>query len=161
MWVAAYIIAIVGLNWLFDAVAPIMTPFGALPLATFIVGAVFVLRDYAQRQIGHYILLGTLFAGVLTWFMVKPSLAVASTTAFAISEMADWAIFSFTGRPLQQRILISSLFSVPLDTLFFLYLADFLTPASFAIQILSKAVGVMVVWYLLKLRTDGTPATAH
>src|SRR5437762_1749500 len=81
--------------------------------------------------------------------------------AFAISEMADWAIFSFTGRPLQQRILISSLFSVPLDTLSFLYLAGFLTPASFGIQILSKAVGVMVVWYLLKLRTGGTPATAH
>src|SRR5947209_7037935 len=81
MWVLAYIAAIVGLNWLFEAVPPVETPFGAVPLATLIVGAVFVLRDYAQRQIGHYILLATLVAGMLTWFMVNPKLAVASTTA--------------------------------------------------------------------------------
>jgi uncharacterized PurR-regulated membrane protein YhhQ (DUF165 family) len=161
MWVAAYIGAIVGLNWLFNVLPPIATPFGGLPLATFIVGAVFVLRDYAQRQIGHLILLATLSAGILTWFMVEPSLAVASTTAFVVSEMADWAIFSFTRRPLQERILISSLVSVPLDTFSFLYLSGFLTPASFTIQILSKTAGVLVVWYLLKLRSGGTPATAH
>jgi queuosine precursor transporter len=161
MWVFAYIVAIVGLNWLFVVLPPIATRFGTLYLATFIVGAVFVLRDYAQRQIGHYVLLATLFAGVLTWFMVDPALAVASITAFAISEMADWAIYSFTRRPLQQRILVSSLVSVPLDTFAFLYLSGFLTPASAATEMLSKAVGVMIVWYLLKLRTGSTPATAH
>jgi hypothetical protein len=62
---------------------------------------------------------------------------------------------------LQERILISSLVSVPLDTFSFLYLSGFLTPASFTIQILSKTAGVLVVWYLLKLRSGGTPATAH
>lgn len=161
MWVLAYIVAIVGLNWLFIVLPPLATPFGDLYLATFVVGAVFVLRDYAQRQIGHYVLLATLFAGVLTWFMVDPALAVASITAFAISEMADWAIFSFTRRPLQQRILVSSLISVPLDTFAFLYLSGFLTPASFTTELLSKAVGVMTVWYLLKLRMRETPAAVH
>lgn len=161
MWVVAYILAIVGLNWLFVVLPPLPTPLGELYLATFIVGAVFVLRDYAQRQIGHYVLLATLFAGVLTWFMVNPALAVASITAFAISEMADWAIFSFTGQPLQRRILTSSLISVPLDTFAFLYISGFLTPASFATEVASKAVGVMVVWYLLKLRMRDAPAPAH
>src|SRR5947208_241398 len=109
MWVVAYVFAIVGLNWLFIVLPPLATPFGNLYLATFIVGAVFVLRDYAQREIGHYVLLATLLAGILTWLMVDPALAVASLTAFAISETADWAVYSFTGWPLQQRILISSL----------------------------------------------------
>ena len=69
-------------------------------------------------------------------------MALASLTAFIISEMADWAVFSFTGSPLQQRILISSLISVPLDTLAFLYLSGYLTPAAFTTEMLSKAVGV-------------------
>ena len=136
MWTIAYILSIVLVNWLFVVVAPLATPFGDLYLATLVVGAVFVLRDYAQREVGHKILLATLAAGVITWFMTTPALAVASITAFAISEMADWAVFSFTRRPLQKRILISSLISVPLDSLAFLYLSGYLA------------------WMLLKLRED-------
>jgi len=154
MWTATYILSIVLVNWLFVVVPPLPTPIGELYLATLVVGAVFVLRDYAQREIGHKVLLATLTAGVITWFMTTPALAVASIAAFAISEMADWAVFSFTGRPLQKRILISSLISVPLDSLAFLYLSGYLTPISFGTETLSKAVGVAIVWMLLKLRED-------
>ena len=75
--------------------------------------------------------------------------------------MTDWAIYSFTKRPLQERILISSLVAVPLDTLAFQYLASYLTPAAFTTEVLSKALGVVIVWYLLKLRSGNTPAAAH
>jgi uncharacterized PurR-regulated membrane protein YhhQ (DUF165 family) len=160
MWTAAYIISIVVVNWLFVVVQPLATPFGDLYLATLVVGAVFVLRDYAQREIGHKVLLATLAAGAITWYMTTPALALASITAFAISEMADWAVFSFTGKPLQQRILISSLISVPLDSLAFLYLSGYLTPLSFSTETLSKAVGVAIVWMLLKLRADARLAGA-
>jgi len=67
MWVAAYIGAIVGLNWLFNVLPPIATPFGGLPLATLIVGAVFVLRDYAQRRWGHWCLAWMGLAAVLSY----------------------------------------------------------------------------------------------
>lgn len=157
MWVAAYVVSIVLVNWLFVAVPPLATPLGDLYLATVLVGAVFVLRDYAQRQIGHYVLLATLLAGIITWFMVDPALAVASLSAFVISETADWAIFSWSKRPLQKRILISSLISVPADTLAFLYLAGFLTPASFSVEVLSKIAGVLIIWYLLKQQHTGSP----
>ena len=160
MWTAAYIISIVVVNWLFVVVQPLATPFGDLYLATLVVGAVFVLRDYAQREIGHKVLLATLVAGAITWYMTTPALALASITAFAISEMADWAVFSFTGKPLQQRILISSLISVPLDSLAFLYLSGYLTPLSFSTETLSMAVGVAIVWMLLKLRADARLAGA-
>ncbi len=161
MWVALYILSIVLVNWLFAAVAPWTTTFGDLYLANVVVGFVFVLRDYGQRQIGHKILLATLIAGIITFFMVDRAIALASITAFVISETTDWAIYSFTRRPLQQRILMSSLVSVPLDTFAFQYLANYLTPAAFTTEVLSKALGVMLVWYLLKLRTDAAPATAH
>jgi queuosine precursor transporter len=160
MWVVVYIVSIVLVNWLFVAVAPWPTVFGDLYLANLVVGFVFVLRDYGQRQVGHKILLATLVAGIITFFMVDKAIALASITAFILSEMTDWAIYSFTKRPLQQRILLSSLVAVPLDTLAFQYLANYLTPAAFTTEVLSKALGVFIVWYLLKLRAGSTPAAA-
>lgn len=160
MWTALYVVSIVAVNWMFTAIAPWSTPLGDLYLANIVVGFVFVLRDYAQREIGHSILLATALGGVLTWFMVDPAIAVASITAFILSETADWGVYSFLRKPLSQRILYSSLIAVPLDTLAFQYLAGYLTPAAFATEIVSKAVGVFLVWYLLRLRDRKLAITA-
>ncbi len=160
MWTALYIASIVLVNWLFTPTFSVSTPFGDLYLATLVVGAVFVLRDYAQREIGHSILLATFAAGVLTWYMVDPALALASLTAFFISEMADWAVYSFTRRPMQTRILVSSIIAVPLDTFAFLYLTGFLTLASFSVEVVSKVVGVVIVFLLLRARFQGLTAPA-
>ena len=136
---------------------------GDLYIANLIVGAVFVLRDYAQREIGHKVLIATAVAGVITYFMVDKSLAIASLIAFFLSEMTDWAVYTWTKRPLQNRILLSSLFAIPVDTLAFQYLAQYLSPASFTTEVISKAVGVAIVWYLLKLRVGNNeaPVAAH
>jgi len=167
-WVAAYVAAIVLVNWLFAPAQLVPglsvwpTMFGDLYLANIIVGIVFVLRDYAQREVGHKVLLATLVAGAITYLMVDPAIALASITAFILSELADWAIYSFWKKPLQQRILFSSLVAVPLDTFAFQHLAGYLTPAAFTTEVLSKAVGVLIVWYILKLRGGGeTPALAR
>ena len=58
IWTTVYVFSIVLVNWLFVVVPPLVTPFGNLYLATLVVGVVFVLRDYAQREIGHKVLLG-------------------------------------------------------------------------------------------------------
>ena len=152
MWAVLYVASLVLVNWMFTAIAPWSTPMGDLYLANVVVGFIFVLRDYAQREVGHYILFATALAGVLTWFMVDPAIAAASITAFILSETADWGVYSFLRRPLSQRILISSMIAVPLDTLAFQYLAGYLTPAAFATEIVSKALGVMIVWYILRAR---------
>jgi queuosine precursor transporter len=162
--VAAYVAFIVLVNWLFvpnnlvEGVTQWSTNswMGKLYLANVIVGFVFVLRDYAQRELGHKVLAVTALAMIPVWWFAGPELAVASLTAFALSELADWAVYSFTKRPLQSRILISSLVAVPLDTVVFQHLAGYLTPAAFVTEVLSKALGVMIVWYLLKLRFGNT-----
>jgi uncharacterized PurR-regulated membrane protein YhhQ (DUF165 family) len=166
--VGAYIAFIVLVNWLFVPANLIEgvtqwstgTWIGTLYLANVIVGFVFVLRDYAQREIGHTVLLATLLAGLPVWYFAGPGLAVASLTAFALSEMTDWGIYSFTKRPLQNRILLSSLIAIPVDTLAFQHLAGYLTPAAFGAEVISKAAGVAVVWYLLKLRVGDREALA-
>lgn len=160
MWTALYVAAIALVNWMFTSIAPWPTPLGDLYLANIMVGFVFVLRDYAQREVGHRVLLATAVGGVITWFMVDPIIAVASITAFILSESADWGVYSFLRRPLSQRILISSLIAIPLDTLAFQYLAGYLTPAAFMTEIASKAVGVLLVWYLLRLRDRKLALTA-
>ena len=166
--VAAYVAFIVLVNWLFvpDQLIEGVTQWstntwmGTLYLANVIVGFVFVLRDYAQREIGHKVLLATLLAGIPVWFFAGPGLAIASMVAFALSETTDWAVYSFTKRPLQNRILVSSMLSVPVDTLAFQHLAGYLTPAAFVTEVLSKAIGVAVVWYLLRLRVGNAPVVA-
>jgi queuosine precursor transporter len=158
--IAAYVAFIILVNWLFIPENLIEgktqwftnTWMGTLYLANVIVGFVFVLRDYAQREIGHKVLLVTALAGIPVYYFAGPGLAIASMVAFLLSEMADWAVYTFTKRPLQSRIILSSLVSVPVDTLAFQHLAGYLTPAAFVTEVLSKAVGVAIVWYLLKLR---------
>jgi hypothetical protein len=158
VWVAVYIASIALVNWLFappqlvPGLTVWATPFGELYLANLVVGFVFVFRDYAQRLVGHYVLLATALGGILTYFLAGPGLAIASMTAFLLSESSDWAVFSFWRKPLQQRILVSSLLAVPLDTFAFQYLAGYLTPAAFVMEVLSKAVGVLIVWQMLRMR---------
>ena len=185
MWVAIYVVAIIVVNWSFVALSPWATPFGDLYIANIIVGFVFVLRDYAQRAVGHKVLIATLLAGIGTYFVVyytspqgmftsssslftayvtaimgDTSIAAvitfASVAAFAISEMTDWAFYSFLKRPLQQRILVSSLVAVPLDTIVFQYLAGYFSPAAFATEVASKVLGVVLVWYFLRIRIGNT-----
>jgi queuosine precursor transporter len=172
--VAAYVAAIVLVNWLFtpsaaiDGVTQWNTPWGLVYLSNIIVGFVFVLRDYAQRAIGHRVLLATLAAGALTYVValwtntpdIARTLALASVTAFLVSEMLDWSIFSFWKKPLQQRIIASSLVAVPVDTLIFQNMAGYYTHAGAITEILSKFLGVLIVWQLLRMRVGDEPVAA-
>ena len=169
--VGAYVAFIVLVNVLFvpDSLIEGVTQWttntwmGTLYLANVVVGFVFVLRDYAQREIGHKVLLATALAGIPVYYFAGPGLAVASMIAFILSEMTDWAVYTFTKRPLQNRILLSSMFAVPVDTLAFQHLAGYLSPAAFVTEVVSKAIGVAIVWYLLRLRVGNSesPLGAH
>ena len=156
MWVAAYVLTIVLVNWLFDVLPIIETPLGAWPPASIIVGFVLILRDLAQREVGHYVLIAMLAAGVITYLMVDPFIAIASVSAFLVSESADWIVYTLTKRPLRDRILASSAVSSPLDSVVFLGLIGFLSPASFILQTLSKFAGAAVIWGILRHRASRT-----
>ena len=104
-----YITLIAIVNWAFVVMEPIRLPGGVIwPPMTILVGFVFVVRDFAQREIGHYILGAMGIGVVLSYFMASPQVAFASAVAFLISEMADWAVYTFTSRPLSQRVIWSS-----------------------------------------------------
>lgn len=79
-------------------------------------------------------------------------LALASAAAFAVGELADWALFTFTRKPFSQRILISSLLGAPLDSLVFLLLIGLATPWSVLTMSLSKLAGSLLVFFLVRRR---------
>ncbi|MDF1763487.1 MAG: VUT family protein [Oleibacter sp.] len=72
-------------------------------------------------------------------------IAIASAAAFAIAELVDWILFTFTRYRLSTRVLLSSLLAAPLDTTIFLYGAGFLTFPNWLMSVIGKLSGAVVV----------------
>ena len=142
-------------NWLFTVVPPVEMGGGEVwPPVALIVGLIFIARDFAQRVIGHWVLVAMLIAAILSYFLADPFVAFASVAAFAISELADWLVYSFTKRPFAQRILLSSVLATPIDTVVFLGIMGWLSAPSVLAMTASKMVGALIVWYLVRNRME-------
>ena len=148
MWTITYIVAIIAINIGFSYVPLVPLPTGDMfPPLSFAVGIVFVLRDFAQREVGHWVLLAMGAAAVLSYLLADPFVALASVLAFAASELVDWAMYSWTKRPLHERILWSSAVSTPVDSLVFLGVIGLATAPAVAAMVASKMVAAIVVWW--------------
>jgi uncharacterized PurR-regulated membrane protein YhhQ (DUF165 family) len=148
-----YIVLIAMVNYAFTVVPLVALPDGTLwPPVSLLVGFVFVVRDFAQREVGHKVLLAMLAGAALSYVMAGPQVAIASALAFAVSELADWAVYTFTKRPFAQRILYSSALGTPIDSIVFLAAIGFLTPAGVAAMTASKMLGALLVWWMVRRR---------
>ncbi len=154
-WTALYIGLIVMVNWLFTVVPLVDMGGGEMwPPVALIVGLIFIVRDFAQRVVGHWVLAAMLIAAILSYFLADPFVAYASVAAFAISELADWLVYSFTKRPFAQRILLSSVLATPSDTVVFLGIMGWLSAPAVLAMTASKLVGALIVWYLVRNRME-------
>ncbi|MCC4298327.1 hypothetical protein [Aurantimonas coralicida] len=151
-WTLAYIATIVFANLLLIWLPPVSIFGTFLPPAIVASGFVFVLRDFAQREIGHFVLIAILVASAVTYVLAGPEVAAASTTAFLVAELADWAVYSITKKPLSQRILFSSVFSVPVDTFVFFLALGILDKKSFILGVGVKMIGTAIFWAFLVKR---------
>ena len=99
---------------------PLMAPSGVL-----MIGLALVLRDMVQRRLGRAVGLAAIVAGAaLSGAIAPPQLIFASMTAFLLSELADFAVYT----PLQSRglvlaVLASSVVGLIADSILFLWLA--------------------------------------
>jgi len=139
--------------WPWGPAGPLMAPSGVL-----MVGLALVLRDLVQRRLGRKVALTSIVAGAaLSGAVAPPQLVMASTAAFLLSELADFAVYT----PLQARglvlaVLASSVVGLIADSVLFLWLAfgslDFL-----AGQIIGKTWMVLlalpVVYWIRKRET--------
>lgn len=154
----AYIGLIAGINWIYELTPLVELGNGDLwSPVDLVVGFVFVVRDFAQRRVGHHVLWAMLAGILLSWWTVSPQLALASTVAFAVGELADWALFTFTRKPFSQRIFVSSLVGAPLDSVVFLGFMGLAAPAGLCAQIISKLFGAFLVFLLVRRREQRAP----
>ena len=137
-YVALYIFSVVLVNYGFSSFS------GYEWFWSIVVGTVFITRDYCQR-IGAMAV-----AGVLSYFMADPYVAIASVSAFAVAEIVDWVVYSLTKRPLADRILVSSAIATPLDTVVFLSILGLLSPSLIGFQVASKMLAAVVIWSMLR-----------
>jgi uncharacterized PurR-regulated membrane protein YhhQ (DUF165 family) len=148
-----YVASIVLVNYGFSVVPLVPLPGGEMwPPMSLIVGLVFVARDFAQREIGHKVLLAMLLGCGLSYLMADPFVAIASVVAFGISEMVDWLVYTYTGRPFAQRVLMSSVVGTPVDSAVFLAMIEHFSWTGVAVMTASKMLGALAVWYGLRRR---------
>lgn len=160
-WTALYVGLMPLINWSFSHVPTTAIPEnlggGQFQPLAIVTGLVLVVRDFAQREIRNWVLAAMLIGLALSTLTSWITVVIASGAAFLISETVDWAVYTFSNRPLSQRIMVSSTFSAPIDQVVFIYLASFVVPGIFAwgtiiTGILSKLLGAAVVAYLVARR---------
>ena len=146
-----YIATVVFINLAFAYIPPIVLFDGTIfTVGSVIAGLVFVTRDFAQREVGHKAVLALmLVAGVLSYLLADPFVALASISAFAISEISDYIVYSKYKGEFNKRVVVSSLVSVPIDTAVFLAIISHLSALSFAVMCVSK---LLVVAYFVKFK---------
>lgn len=146
IFLIAYISSVVLINFAFSAAPHLDVIWSAWG------GLVFVLRDMVQTRFGHGAILAMLAALVLSYVTSDPTIALASATAFAVSECIDWLVFTITKRPLRDRLWLSSALSIPVDTFIFFGLIDALTTPVIVTALVSKFAGVTAVWLIMAWR---------
>ncbi len=153
-----YISAIVALN-MAVVYLPHVGAFGAsFSPADVMVGLIYLVRDFAQREIKHYIFAAMIVGAALSYFLATPDIALASASAFIIGELIDWSLFTFTNKPLSRRLMLSAVVSSPFDSVVFLYVSGRLHWLPVVVMTLGKFVGVLVLWTLWRVKATAKVA---
>lgn len=122
-------------NWLIGNVGTVCIPQGPClipvgfgldaPSGVLMVGAALVLRDIVHERLGALWALGAIALGaILSALFASPTLVVASVAAFALAELADFAVYTpLRKRHLTAAVLASGVVGSIIDSAVFLTLA--------------------------------------
>jgi queuosine precursor transporter len=148
----AYVACIILLNTLFAWVPLVQAGNAEFSPMDWACGVMYILRDFAQREIGHKVGWAMLCGGGISYYLAAPAIALASISAFVVAESIDWLIYTFTRRPLSDRLLWSAGFSAPVDSLVFLLVAHRFNWLEMTLVTLAKWIGIVGLWYLWRRR---------
>jgi len=147
--IAIYIAAMVTANLTVWWLGPWFSPVNAF----FLIGLDLTLRDVMQERLSRWQLAGVIVAGGLITWGVNPAarhIAIASAVAFAVSAVADWAVYTWLrSRPWLVRSNGSNVVGAAVDSVIFPTLAfGAFMPAIIAMQFTAKVCGG-AVWSLV------------
>ena len=138
--VVAFLLMVVGANIAITQFGVVPIGFGLMaPAGVYFAGVSFTLRDALQETGGRKWVIGAILIGAALSAVLSSRLALASGTAFMLSEAADFAVYT----PLRRRgwllaVAASNAAGLVIDSALFLWLAfgslDYLTG-----QVIGKA----------------------
>jgi len=150
----AFVATVFAANWAINRFGIVSVGFGLhAPAAVYFAGLAFSLRDLVQSTLNKGVVVVAIVAGAICSAFVSPHLAFASGTAFLVSELCDFAVYT----PLARRhpvwaVGTSNTIGAAVDSLIFLSLA-FHSLALFWGQVLGKTwVTVATLAVLLAVR---------
>ena len=161
-----FVATVLGANWSISQFGIVSIGFGAsAPAGVYFAGIAFTLRDLLHNQPGSSRpwIISAIMAGAFLSAFVEDAqrLALASATAFFLSEMADWAVYS----PLRRKgwivaVAASNGIGLLVDSMIFLSLA-FGSLAFLEGQILGKAyMTLLAIGILWIIRAGGKAKTS-
>lgn len=121
-----FLATVVLANWLVAHVGIVPVGFGLrAPAGVYAAGMAFTFRDLLQNELGRGPVIVTIVVGAATSALFAPQFAIASGTAFLVSEGADFAVYT----PLRERgrllagVFASNVVGLVFDSALFLWLA--------------------------------------
>jgi uncharacterized PurR-regulated membrane protein YhhQ (DUF165 family) len=135
IFLVAFALTIPAANWMIGHVGTVCLPDGPClvpvlpglmaPSGVTMIGIALVLRDLVQRRLGARFSVGAILVGALLSAALAPrALVIASGTAFLLSELADFAVYTpLARRRLVAAVVTSSLVGLVVDSIVFLWLA--------------------------------------
>lgn len=157
----AYLAMIIGANWLIENIAPIPVGLGLLaPAGVYLVGPALVLRDLVQWLGGRVWSLGALALGAgLSYLIASPEVATASAAAFLVSELLDFALFTWIAPRWSRAVAAGGVAGAIADSVVFLAIA-FGSMAFLPGQVLGKLYGIALATVVVAARRRRTQPAA-
>lgn len=130
----AYLLTIPFANWLIGNVGsvefpggPHMIPVGfgyQAPSGVLAIGVALAARDYVQARYGKLVTLFAIGIGIVLSYFVDPAVATASAVAFALGELADFAVYTqIRKKTLVGAVVASGVIGGAIDSFVFLRIA--------------------------------------
>lgn len=125
LWLLLYVGTILGANWAITTLGLVPVGFGLVaPAGVYFAGLAFTCRDLTQEALGRRWTFGAILLGAGLSALLSPQLALASGTAFLVSEGLDFAVYT----PLRERhwlgaVAASNTVGLVVDSVLFLWLA--------------------------------------
>jgi uncharacterized PurR-regulated membrane protein YhhQ (DUF165 family) len=151
-----YILLIICINNLFIYAPALHIGQSEFSSADYVVGIVYILRDFSQREVGHKVIYAMIIGCVCSYALAEKQVAIASVASFTIGEILDWAIYTYTRKPLSQRLLLSTFISAPVDSVVFLYFMAQLNMLGVGVLTASKMLGILAVWGFWRIKSVKT-----
>ena len=122
----------------------------SFPAGVLWIGLTFSFRDFVQRYWGDWATWIWMIAASIITFFLNWQVALASVSAFLVSESVDWYAYRVLKKDFVWRVLISNLVSCPLDSLIFVGLAfGLIWPVIGGQALLKYLSGLLVLPFIL------------